>query len=126
MEIVAWKSLRLLLLPWFVFHLYIYAKYSYFIEVPDLVQAVRSMISSLALIGCIFYALGIRCLTRSFWQVFYAVLVIDEAIGIYEASGYDVETTVFTIPTYIVLALYTFQNKSIWLQGEVTKVKEEI
>ncbi|MAD90343.1 MAG: hypothetical protein CMK64_11620 [Pseudoalteromonas sp.] len=121
MQITKWKSLRLLWAPWFLIHLYIYIEISFFIYSPDAIEVVRSLITSLVLCGCIFYSLGVRFLNRTFWQYLLAIGIIDELIGWFEKDGFDIVTTVVIFTFYFVLALYAFQNKTIWRLNQAPK-----
>ncbi|WP_125563427.1 hypothetical protein [Pseudoalteromonas rubra] len=121
MQITKWKSLRLLWLPWFIFHLYIYIEISFFINSPDVIQVIRSLITSSILIGCTFYALGIRFLNRAFWQSLLVIGIIDELIGGFEDGGFDPVTVVVIFSFYFVLALYALQNKTIWRFHQVSE-----
>lgn len=77
--------------------------------------------TSSILIGCIFYALGIRFLNRTFWQSLLVLGIIDELIGWFEEGGLDTVTVVVIFSFYFVLALYAFQNKTIWRFHQVSE-----
>ncbi|WP_210996165.1 hypothetical protein [Pseudoalteromonas sp. MMG013] len=114
MQLTKWKSFRLLWTPWFILHLYIYVNLSFFVELPDAIQFIRSFITTTLLTGCLFYSLGIRCFTRFFWQVLFIIASIDELLGWYESSEFDLFNFGVITTFYIVAALYAFQNKKIW------------
>ncbi|MCS4307827.1 hypothetical protein M2404_002175 [Rheinheimera pacifica] len=116
MQFTEWKSFRLILFPWFMLHLYVYVKYSFFVDTPDALQFVRSSITTLMLIGCVFYSAGLKCLTRTVWQILFAIAVFDELFGFYE-DGIEIVSFMILSTYYLVLGLYAFQNKTIWRQS---------
>ena len=118
MTFTKWKSLRLIWFPWFLFHLYVYVKYSFFVDSPDLLQFIRSSITTLVLVGCLFYSVGFKCFPRLFWQSLFVIAVIDELFGIYEMNEFDVVNYLIISTFYLVLALYAFKNRTIWWQSQ--------
>ena len=122
MQVTKWKSLRLLWLPWFLINFYIYVDISFFIESPDTIQTFRSLITSFVLVGCIFYSLGIRCLSRASWQSLLIIGIIDELIGIFQEGWLGVVSLAVISTFYCVLGLYAFHNKTIWRFNQVSEI----
>ncbi len=121
MKFTKWKSLRLIWFPWFLFHLCVYVKYSFFVDSPDSLQFIRSSITTLVLVGCIFYSVGFKCFTRLFWQSLFVIAVIDELFGMYELDEFSVLNYLIISTFYLVLALYAFKNRTIWWQSQANE-----
>ncbi len=69
------------------------------------------------MIGCIFYSIGIKFYTRVFWQSLFVIAIFDELFGVYE-NGIDIESVPIFLTIFLVLGLYAFQNKTIWVSNQ--------
>jgi hypothetical protein len=118
MEIVKFKSIRLLWLIYLIpiFLLTIKTPYHYYIQ-DGVIHALRGLLSVGGILGGFCYSLGIRVFSKTFWKVYFLLMLIDETYAFSFQLEWDIFAAItFAIifPMYLPLYQYSFKNTSLW------------
>ena len=87
---------------------------------PTLFEYSSHIVSMLAVLGVVFYAIGMRSIHQNFWKLFLPFAIFEEHYNILEDmdgtwDAFLVPNVMVSIP-FVALYLYAYKRQQIWIE----------